>query len=101
MAIDRVKVRKEAEGFLAKGRVDKAIDAYRLLLEDNPRDMPLMNTVGDLLTQAGRNGEAVDLLKKLAIAYERDGFAPKATAILKKTVLLAPEDMEIAQRLAY
>ncbi|HJU84383.1 MAG TPA: tetratricopeptide repeat protein [Holophagaceae bacterium] len=100
MAIDRVKVRKEAEGFLAKGRVDKAIDAYRLLLEDNPRDMPLMNTVGDLLSQAGRNAEAVDLFKKLAIAYERDGFAPKATAILKKTVRLAPEDMDIAQRLA-
>ncbi|HJW08589.1 MAG TPA: tetratricopeptide repeat protein [Holophagaceae bacterium] len=85
---------------MAKGRVDKAIDSYRLLLEDNPKDLALMNTMGDLMSQAGRTGEAVDLFKKLAIAYERDGFAPKATAILKKTVRLAPEDMDISQRLA-
>ncbi|MBS1766936.1 MAG: tetratricopeptide repeat protein [Acidobacteria bacterium] len=100
MAIDRVKVRKEAEKFQASGRLDKAIDCYRMLVDDDPKNLGLMNTLGDLMAQANRPAEAADVFRRLAIAYERDGFAPKATAILKKAVRSAPDDMDLMQRLA-
>ncbi len=100
MAIDRIKVRKEAEKFQAAGRIDKALDSYRLLVDDDPKNLALQNTYGDLLAQANRLSEAVEVFRRLAIAYERDGFAPKATAVLKKAVRSAPEDMDLMQRLA-
>ena len=100
MAIDRIKVRKEAEKYQAAGRIDKALDSYRMLVDDDPKNLALQNTYGDLLAQGGRGQEAVEVFRRLAIAYERDGFAPKATAVLKKAVRSAPDDMDLMQRLA-
>ena len=100
MAIDRVKVRKEAEKYQQAGRIDKAVDCYRMLVDDDPKNLALQNTYGDLLFQANRLPEAVEMFRRLAIAYERDGFAPKATAVLKKAVRSAPDDMDLMQRLA-
>lgn len=100
MAIDRNKVKKEADKFLAAGRVDRAIEELRKLLEDNPKDLVTMNTIGDLYLQIRRIPEAVEVFRRLAIAHEREGFALKAVAILQKTMRSAPDDIDIAQRLA-
>ena len=100
MAIDRAKVTKEADKLLAAGRLDKAIEEYRKLLEDNPKDLPLMNRIGDLCVQAKRTGEAIDIFKRLGISYERDGFTQKGIAVLKKATRLAPDDLDMSQRLA-
>jgi tetratricopeptide (TPR) repeat protein len=100
MAIDRAKVTKEADKLLAAGRVDKAIEEYRKLLDDNPKDLPLMNRIGDLCVQAKRIGEAIDLFKRLGMTYERDGFTQKGIAVLKKATRLAPDDLDMSGRLA-
>ncbi|MBK8727097.1 MAG: tetratricopeptide repeat protein [Holophagaceae bacterium] len=100
MAIDRVKVKKEADKLLAAGRVDRAIDELRKLLDDNPKDLNLMNQIGDLCIQSGKLGDAVDLFKRAAIGYERDGFGARATAVLKKAFRHAPDDIDLASRLA-
>ncbi len=100
MAIDRVKVKKEADKLLAAGRVDRAIDEMRKLLDDNPKDLNMMNTIGDLCIQAGKLGDAVDLFKRAAMGYERDGFGARATAVLKKAFRHAPDDIDLASRLA-
>jgi tetratricopeptide (TPR) repeat protein len=100
MAIDRAKVQKDAEKLLAAGKVDRAIEEFRKILEDNPKDLALMNKIGDLCIQANRLPEAVDIFKRLALGYERDGFHARATAILKKAVRSAPDDIDLAQRLA-
>lgn len=100
MAIDRAKVQKEAEKLLAANKVDRAIEEFRKILDDNPKDLALMNRVGDLCIQAGRVSEAIDIFKRLATGYERDGFHAKGTAILRKAVRSAPDDIDLAQRLA-
>ena len=100
MAIDRAKVQKEAEKLLAANKVDRAIEEFRKLLDDNPKDLALMNKIGDLCIQANRIPEAIDTFKRLALGYERDGFHARATAILKKAVRSAPDDIDLAQRLA-
>ncbi|MDE3033924.1 MAG: tetratricopeptide repeat protein, partial [Acidobacteriota bacterium] len=100
MAIDRNKVKKEADKYLAAGKVDRAIEELRRLLEDNPKDLVTMNTIGDLYLQIRRIPEAVEVFRRLAIAHEREGFALKAVAILQKTMRSAPDDIDIAQRLA-
>ena len=100
MSIDRAKVTKEADKLLAAGRIDKAIEEYRKLLDDNPKDLPLMNRIGDLCVQAKRVGEAIDLFKRLGMTYERDGFTQKGIAVLKKATRLAPDDLDMSGRLA-
>jgi len=100
MPIDRAKVQKEADRQLAAGRVDRAIEEYLKLVEDDPKNLNMVNKIGDLYIQAGRLPEAIEVFKRLAASYERVGFLPKATAILKKAMRTAPDDLDMSQRLA-
>ena len=100
MAIDRVKVKKEADKYLTAGRVERAIDEFQKLIEDNPKDYNTLNQIGDLCVQIGRIKEGVEIHKRLGAAYERDGFHARAAAIFQKVVRNAPEDIDAAQRLA-
>jgi tetratricopeptide (TPR) repeat protein len=100
MAIDRIKVKKEADKYLTAGRVERAIDEFQKLIEDNPKDYNTLNQIGDLSVQVGRVKEGVEIHKRLGAAYERDGFHARAAAIFQKVVRNAPEDIDAAQRLA-
>jgi tetratricopeptide (TPR) repeat protein len=100
MAIDRSKIQKEANRLLTAGKVERAIDEFQKLVEDNPKDYNTLNQIGDLSVQIGRVKEGVEIHKRLGSAYERDGFHARAAAIFQKVVRNAPEDIDAAQRLA-
>ncbi len=100
MAIDRVKIKKEADRFLTVGKVERAIFEFQKLIEDNPKDYNTLNQIGDLSVQIGRVAEGVEIHKRLGSAYERDGFHARAAAIFQKVVRNASEDIDAAQRLA-
>jgi len=100
MAIDRSKILKQADGFVASGKTDRAIDEFLKLLDDKPSDLLMMNRIGDLYLQSGKVREALDMFKRAAMGYERDGFTPKAAAVLKKARRAAPDDADVASRLA-
>ena len=100
MAIDRVKVKKEADKLLTTGKVERAIDEFQKLVDDNPKDYNTLNQIGDLCVQVGRVKEGIEIHKRLGGAYERDGFHARAAAIFQKVVRNAPEDIDAAQRLA-
>ncbi len=100
MAIDRSKIQKEANRLLTAGKVERAIDEFQKLVEENPKDYGTLNQIGDLSVQIGRVKEGVEIHKRLGSAYERDGFHARAAAIFQKVVRNAPEDIDAAQRLA-
>ena len=100
MAIDRSKIQKEANRLLTVGKVERAIDEFQKLIDDNPKDYNTLNQVGDLCVQIGRVKEGVEIHKRLGGSYERDGFHARAAAIFQKVVRNAPEDIDAAQRLA-
>ena len=100
MAIDRVKVKKEADKLLTAGKIERAIDEFQKIVDDNPKDYNTLNQIGDLCMQVGRVKEANDIHKRLGTAYERDGFHARAAAIFQKVVRNAPDDIDAAQRLA-
>ncbi len=100
MAIDRAKVQKQAETYMASGKVDRAIDELRKLLEDKPDDFNLMNRIGDASLQIGRQADALDMFKRAGQGFERSGFTNKAAAVFKKAHRTAPEDVDVAARLA-
>ena len=100
MAIDRVKVQKQAESYMGSGKVDRAIDEFLKLLEDKPDDFNLANRVGDAYLQIGRVPDALGMFKRAGMGYERNGFTNKAAAVFKKAHRTAPEDVDVAIRLA-
>lgn len=100
MAIDRAKVSKQAEAHLASGRLDRAVDEFMKLLDENPRDYALMNRIGDIYLQANKLNEAVDMFKRGGMGFERDGFSSKASAVFKKAHKIVPDDVDVSGRLA-
>ena len=82
MAIDRNKIQKEANRLLTVGKVERAIDEFQKLVDDNPKDYNTLNQVGDLCVQVGRVKEGVEIHKRLGSSYERDGFHARAAAMI-------------------
>lgn len=100
MAINREKVLDSAEKLLARGKIESAIGEYRKLLADSPKDIALLNKVGDLYVRINRNDDAVRLFLQLAGSYTEDGFFVKAIAIYKKILKFDPTRMVVFERLA-
>jgi len=100
MAIDRTKIQKQAETYMASGKVDRAIDEFRKLLEDKSDDYNLMNRIGDACLQIGKLPDALDMFKRSGMGFEHLGFTNKAAAVFKKAHRAAPEDVDVAARLA-
>ena len=100
MAIDRTKITRLAENYMALGKVDRAIDEFLKLIEDRPDDYQLLNRVGDAYLQAQKIPDAIDLFKRSGTGFERGGFNSKATAVYKKAHRIVPEDLDIAEHLA-
>jgi tetratricopeptide (TPR) repeat protein len=99
-ALDRAKTIQAAERFVKAGKLIEAVKEYQKLADDNPRDMNVVNKLGDLLVRAGRNGEALKHFVRIADFYARDGFFLKAIAMYKKVTKLDPTNVEGQQRLA-
>src|SRR5262245_479796 len=100
MPLDRAKTILLAEKFVKAGKLPEAVKEYQKVAEDNPRDMNVMNKLGDLLVRAGRNAEALRYFVRIADFYARDGFFLKAIAMYKKVTKLDPANVESQQRLA-
>lgn len=99
-ALDRARTIQAAEKFVKAGKLIEAVKEYQKLADDNPRDMNVVNKLGDLLVRAGRNAEALKHFVRIADFYARDGFFLKAIAMYKKVTKLDPANVESQQRLA-
>jgi tetratricopeptide (TPR) repeat protein len=91
VAIDRAATLKNAEKLLRQGKVEPAIAEYRRLVEDQPRDWNIANTLGDLYVRAGQMDKAIELFTSIADSVGDAGFLPKASAIYKKILKLKPD----------
>lgn len=91
MAIDRAATLKNAEKLLRQGKLEPAIAEYLRLVDEQPRDWNLANTIGDLYVRAGQVDRAVEQYTRIADSLSEEGFLPKASAIYKKILKLKPE----------
>jgi len=87
MAFDREKAFANAERLFKQAKAREAIDECRRIADDAPRDLLVLNRVGDLLARCGRPVEAIGYYEKIAEQFSASGFYPKAIAILKKIVI--------------
>ena len=100
MPIDREETLKKAEKFLRQGRLEQAIAEYERVVEDQPRDWTTANALGDLYLRANRNERAVGIYQKIADHLFAEGFYPKAAALYRKILKLAPSDEKVLLNLS-
>jgi tetratricopeptide (TPR) repeat protein len=100
MTFDRSKAMRNAERFIAQGKIRSAIDEYKDVVKGDPRDFGTLNMLGDLHVKEGNQNEAVRCYEKVAEHYSKQGFSQKAIAIYNKIARIKPDSPEISEKLA-
>jgi tetratricopeptide (TPR) repeat protein len=81
---NKQKILSAAEKFVQQGKLQNAITEYEKVLKADPKDLTVMNTVGDLYSRLGNSEKAVECFKSVGDAYASQGFTVKAIAMYKK-----------------
>jgi tetratricopeptide (TPR) repeat protein len=97
---NKVKVLAQAEKFVQQGKLPNAISEYEKVIKEDPKDLTVLNTIGDLYARVGNNDQAVYYFKKVGDQYAQNGFAVKAIAIYKKLTKIGPYNAEHLTKLA-
>src|SRR2546423_12104561 len=97
---NKVKVMAQAEKFVQQGKLQNAISEYEKVTKEDPKDLTVLNTIGDLNARVGNNDQAARYFQKVGEAYAHDGFTVKAIAMYKKLTKLVTGNYEHLQRLA-
>jgi tetratricopeptide (TPR) repeat protein len=100
MALNKAKVLKSAEKYVVQGKISHAIAEYQKLIKEDPTDLPLVNTLGDLYVRIGNTPEAVKCFTRLAESYDNGGFVVRAIAMYKKVSKIDSGQIQSLSRLA-
>src|SRR5262249_49446531 len=97
---NKAKVLAQAEKFVQQGKLSNAITEYEKIIKEDPKDLTVLNTVGDLYARTGNNDQATYYFKRVGDQYAQNGFAVKAIAIYKKLTKIGPYNAENTTKLA-
>jgi len=97
---NKAKVLASAEKFVQQGKLTNAITEYEKIIKEDPRDLTVLNTVGDLYARVGQNEHAARYFKMVGDQYAQTGFTVKAIAIYKKLSKITTNNTEITTKLA-
>jgi tetratricopeptide (TPR) repeat protein len=89
--IDRAATLRNAEKLIRQGKLPDAIAEYVRLVEDQPGDWNLQNSLGDLYARAGQLDKAIAQYGQIADSLNDEGAGAKAAAVYKKILKLKPD----------
>jgi tetratricopeptide (TPR) repeat protein len=89
--IDRAATLRNAEKLIRQGKLPDAIAEYVRLVEDQPGDWNLANSLGDLYARAGHTDKAIAQYGQIADSLNDEGAGAKAAAVYKKILKLKPD----------
>jgi pilus assembly protein FimV len=87
---NKQKVLSAAEKYVQQGKLQNAIAEYEKILKADPKDLTVLNTVGDLYARIGEADKATTCFKNVGDAYAAQGFTVKGIAMYKKIAKLKP-----------
>ena len=99
MAFSKARALQTAEKLVSQGKIPQAIKQYQEILENDPSDVSLLNTVGDLYIRERNITDGLRHFHKLAEAYVREGFYVKAIAIYRKISKVDPNSVNTLLKL--
>ncbi|MBI5509180.1 MAG: cyclic nucleotide-binding domain-containing protein [Deltaproteobacteria bacterium] len=85
------KLKDDAAGLVVKGKLDKALEVYKVVLEQDPNDLTAQLKCGDILRKLDRGAEAIGSYTKVAEVYGADGLLLKAIAACKLILEIDPQ----------
>jgi tetratricopeptide (TPR) repeat protein len=97
---NKTKVLASAERYVQQGKLQNAIAEYEKISKEDPKDITILNTIGDLYARLGQVDAAVNYFRKVGDHYAGEGFTVKAIAMYKKLTKLNPTAMESIHKLA-
>ncbi|MEP6787177.1 MAG: tetratricopeptide repeat protein [Acidobacteriota bacterium] len=100
MGFDKAKAMRNAERFVAQGKIRSAISEYRAVVDHDPRDVATLNMLGDLYAKSAEKRDAVNCYMQVAEHYNTQGFAQKAIAVYNKISRIQPDSIEVSAKLA-
>lgn len=100
MAFDKTTAMRNAERYLAQGKINSAISEYKQVVKNDPKDIATTNMLGDLYAKTHETNSAVECYTAVAEHYGKQGFAAKAIAVYNKIVKIAPGSPDISKKLA-
>jgi Flp pilus assembly protein TadD len=92
MPFDREGTLRTAEKLIRQGKIDAAIAEYRKVVDDQPSDWNIANTLGDLYFRAKQTDKAVAEYGRIADHFGEEGFYSKAVALYRKILKIKPDD---------
>jgi pilus assembly protein FimV len=98
--LDKNKIIEAAAKLVAKGAYDKAIKEYQKVLEADPKDVRILQKMGELYQKKNDNVQAAQFFTRVAESYTNDGFFLKAVALYKQVLKLDSSLMDVNLKLA-
>lgn len=100
MALNKTKVIEAAQKLVEQGKLKEALAEYQKIHKEDPKDLNILNTLGDLCVRMNNTPEALNYYTKLADTYVSDGFLVRGIAMCKKISKLDPSNTAALERLA-
>lgn len=100
MSFDKSKAMRNAERYVAQGKIRAAINEYYSVVKNDPRDFATLNMLGDLHFKNSEKTQAVECYLQVADHYNKQGFAQKAIAVYNKVSRIQPNSIEVVAKLA-
>jgi tetratricopeptide (TPR) repeat protein len=97
---NKQKVLASAEKYVQQGKLTNAIAEYEKILEKDPKDLTVLNTIGDLYARDGNASKASEYYTRVGDSYAQQGFTLRAIAMYKKVTKLDPSSLSMVQKLA-
>ncbi|MEM7828425.1 MAG: tetratricopeptide repeat protein [Candidatus Aenigmatarchaeota archaeon] len=96
---EKLKHLEQAQKYLLKGNVEKAISEYQRAVELDPNDNTTRLRLAELLGKAGRKNEAIEEFLKVADVYSKRGFYMQAIAAYKHILRIDPLRVDINEKI--
>ncbi len=90
---DKASTIREAQKYMAKGQIDKAISEWERLVEEYP-DGNFLNILGDLYLKKGDRKKAIASFHRAASFFRNEGFTLKSLALYKKVLNIDSTDSD-------
>ncbi|MDO8446281.1 MAG: tetratricopeptide repeat protein [Deltaproteobacteria bacterium] len=98
--MDKGKFIDQAQKYMLKGQIDKAIAEYQKAVEADPKDLRTRLKLGELYLKKENKVSAVDEYSKAAESFASDGFNLQAIAVYKQLLRIDASISDIYIRLA-
>ncbi len=98
--VNKEKLLANAQKFISKGQISKAISEYETLVGAFPKDVRNRQKLAELLSRDKRDEDALKEYEAVARHYNETGFYLKAIAVFKQMQKIDPSRLDIYHRLA-